>query len=849
MAMAEETETDRLAALVRARAPAEHAFEEAFSPDGDVCASWAPLLNWLADSPKEAEAVALEADRLRAESGIAFSTALTSHGSEAESAAARDPLPVMLSADDWAEVERGVIQRANLLEAALADVYGPANTIAEGVLPPGLCYGQSSFAAHCAGRGPDRWLYLYEADIARSADGRWMVLADRVDSPLGDGWLLANRIAVSQAMSEPFMSMGVRRLSTHYTCFQALLETLSGPEGRVALLTRGEKDPRFFSHAYFARYLDATLLEPADLTVRAGACFMKTLDGLKKLDVLLRGAPDRGLDALHRPRDAVYGSPALSAAARDGGMVIANAIGAASFAYRGLAPYAPQLCQRLLGQELTLSDAPCLWLGDPIAREQALAEPEQWSIASVNGRRDGPPVPISAEPDRDLLMRQLERYGERFVAVATPPLAHAPVWRHGRLESAEWMMRVFACLTPDGWSVAPGGVASQTAPGSALPALGLGKDVWVLPGDDTEQNVASIASVRVADAHLRRTGRELLSRVADDLFWLGRNAERAETTLRILDLCARRRLAGNRADSAPEVLCSIAEIHARANEALSGEARFLEVVKRLAEDPEEPWGLSATLASLRRGLARTRAHVSEESWRNLDHLCADRRWTGAGDMRRIGEVARLIEDSLRALAAFAGAAHENLTRNYAWRFLEMGRRIERGVGTARVAEKLIGEVRENEETYLRAWLMLSDSRSAYRSRYMTTPQPAAVLDLLFLDESNPRALAYQLSRLEGVLAELPYTGPYRSPEHRLALSLMTEIRLTDAETLANTRANEGEAVDQGATRERLISLSERCQSDLSEISNFVSRAYFAHAEAPLTFTSASRRILDEDVAR
>ena len=274
---------------------------------------------------------------------------------------------------------------------------------------------------------------------------------------------------------------------------------------------------------------------------------------------------------------------------------------------------------------------------------------------------------------------------------------------------------------------------------------------------------------------------------------------------------------------------------------LSGEPRFLDAARRLAEDPDEAWGLNATLVALRRGLARARAHVSEESWRYLDQLCADRRWYGAGDMRRIGDMARLIEDSLRALAAFAGSSHENLTRNFAWRFLEMGRRIERGIGVARVAEKLIGEERENEETYLRAWLTLSDSRSAYRSRYMTTPQPAAVLDLLFLDESNPRALAYQLSHLERVLAELPYSGPYRSPEHRLALSLLTEIRLTDAETL--TRVEQEKVKEKAArrARPRLIALSERCQVDLSEISNLVSRAYFAHAEAPLTFTSAARQ--------
>ncbi len=852
MALAKTSETDRLAKLIAAREPSDGAFEEAFAPDGAVRPEWAPLLQWLADAPKEAEAAALETERLRAESGIAFSTARTPESGRIGEI--RDPLPVLLSVADWAEVERGLIQRAKLLEAALSDIYGPAETIAEGIFPPGLAYGQRSFAAHCAKRGAQRWLYLYEADVARSADGRWMVLADRVDTPLGDGWLLANRIATSQAMSEQFLALGVRRLATHYGRFQQEIESHAGQDGRVALMTLGEKDPRFFSHAYFARYLDATLVEPADLTVRAGACFMKTLDGLKKVDVLLRGAPDRKLDALHRPRDAAYGAPALSAATRGGGMVVGNAIGSATLAYRGMAPYAPRMCQRLLGEDLALADAPCLWQGDPAARAQVLEEPEFWFIAPVNGRREGLAIPVSVDPDRDALKTQLERHGERFVAVATPPLAHTPIWRRGRLNGAEWMMRVFVCATPEGWSVAPGGVASLVSPGSLPPTPGFGKDVWVLPEREAKEPAPSIATQRVADAHMRRTGRELLSRVADDLFWLGRNAERAETTLRILDLCARRRLAGNRADSQPAVLYQITEIHASKSETLTGEARFLDAARRLAEDPDEAWGLHATLVALRRGLARARAHVSEESWRYLDQLCADRRWYGAGDMRRISDMARLIEDSLRALAAFAGSSHENLTRNFAWRFLEMGRRIERGINIARAAETLIGEERSNEETYLRAWLTLSDSRSAYRSRYMTTPQPAAVLDLLFLDEANPRSLAYQLAQLEQVLAQLPYSGPYRSPEHRLALSLLTEIRLTDARALTEAasaeEASERNGDDAATTlsRPNLLALAERCQLDLSEISNLVSRAYFAHAEAPLALTSAARQDWNEGVA-
>ncbi|MDT8344916.1 MAG: circularly permuted type 2 ATP-grasp protein, partial [Thermohalobaculum sp.] len=470
-------------------APATGRHDEAFGPDGRPRAHWAPLVRWIADAgPRGVEAAARELARLRDESGIAFTSRAPAAGDGA------DPMPVLVSPADWAALEAGLAQRARLAEAAIADIYGPRVALREGIIPPGLVFGSDAFAAHAAGwdTPPARHAVVYEADIARGADGRWMVLADRLDAPLGDGWLIANRIATSQALAEPFVDLGVRRIASHLARFQDLLDSLTGWEGRLALLTGGERDPRFFSHAYLARYLNATLVEAADLTVREGAVFVKTLDGLKKVDVLLRGVPDRLVDALHRPASAAVGAPALTVAARAGGLVMGNAIGTAVMAWRALAPYAHVLCERLLGEPLLIADAPCLWLGDPQAREQVLDELPFWRIEPLTGGAspDQPPAlggnpaaPVSADV-LDRFARDLERRGERFAAVATPPLATTPVWVQGGLAPREWMMRAFASRTAEGWSVAPAGVAATVAPGCPPPALGFGKDVWVLPDPD-----------------------------------------------------------------------------------------------------------------------------------------------------------------------------------------------------------------------------------------------------------------------------------------------------------------------------------------------------------------------------
>ncbi|MEM1276497.1 MAG: circularly permuted type 2 ATP-grasp protein [Pseudomonadota bacterium] len=800
--------------------------DEAFNSTGKPRAHWRGFLDWLARiGPEGYGRVANDLDRRRAASGIAFS--MRGGGPEADS------LPVILAPGDWKALERGIQQRASLIEAMLSDIYGAGRMVQEGVVPPGLIYAAPGFAAHCAGweQQPRHWAYIYEADIARAADGRWVILADRIDTPLGDGWLIANRIATSQALAEPFLDLSVRRLASHYAAFQEYLDEVTGIEGRLGLVTAGEDDPRFFSHAYFARYMNAALIEPADITVRDGSAFVKTLDGLRKLDFLLRGARDTALDALHRPSNAGRGAPALSLAQRSGQLVMANAIGSSVMAYRALAPYAHALSAALLGEELLINDAPCLWLGRGSAREQVLAERSYWRIEPLN-HRDRSAFPTIPE-DKDELAELLAREGERFAAVATPKLAHTPCWQDGKIVPGEWMMRVFASRTHDGWSLAPGGVASRVEPGRPPPELDFGKDVWVLP-DPVEKAAqpSMLLADRFATGHLRRTGRDLLSRVADDIFWLGRNVERAESTLRILNVAIHRFLSGNRADASPDVLCDLLAIKSARAAGAPWLQGFREAVDGLINDPDEPWGLPSTLRSLRSGAVRARSAISEESWRYVDQLCSDPRWDAGLDLSQPAELLHMISDHLGTLAAFAGSAQENLTRNYAWRFLEMGRRIERGYQTAKVAEQIAGRVRENEETYLRAWLHLSDSTSAYRSRYMMMTTAAAVMDLLVLDEANPRSLAFQLDRLERVVGQLPSDTPYRRPEHRKALALLTELRLIDADILA--------ASDKSGERPEIKRVASRCKDELVQISNLIARAFFAHADVAEALVSQAR---------
>ncbi len=807
--------------------PADGVRDEAIAPDGSVRPQWSRLIEWMAATGAAGyREAARDLSRLRTESGVAFGPEGTI-GDDDE-----DTLPLMLSSTDWSVLQDGIVQRAELAEAAVADIYTTARTVSSGLVPPGLVYGGPAFAAHCAGwdQPPRQWLHVYEANVARLATGEWVILSERLDTPFGDGWLLANRVATAQALADPFSDIGVRRLASHFTAFQAHLDQLLGWDGRLALLTGGQKDSRFFSHAYFARYIGASLIEPADLTVRDGAAYVKTLDGLKRLDVLLRGVPDVSIDSLHRPELAAFGAPALSLAVRSGSLKIANAIGSAVLTRRALAPFAHRMADHLLGQELALHDAPCLWLGGERAREQVIAERNKWRIeglTSIGGEVDLP-------DDEAGLSAVLDRVGERLCAVRLPPLSTAPVFGPKGITPAEWTMRVFACRTPEGWSVAPGGIAAQLDGNREPQALGFGKDVWVLQdrASATAPQITTHLRAQFNSAHLRRTGRDLLSRVADEVFWLGRNAERAEAVLRSLGTCLTRHLEGNQVDADPRVLSALLEIHAPASPGVEAADRYRDLVRRLTRDRQEAGSVPSILANLRSGAQRGRSAISAEGWRHIDRLGSDRRWRSTRLGNHPAALIRLIEDSLQALAAFAGSSQENLTRNFAWRFLELGRRIERGIQISSVIERIANADPAHAETYLRAWLTLSDSNTAYRSRYLMSVEAPPVIDLLVLDETNPRSLAFQVAELERVLSDIPSDIPYRRPEHRQTLALLTELRLADPVQLAET--------DKSGRRERLAALAERGDSILSEVSTLIARSFFAHSDLPEAVVAQGR---------
>lgn len=463
-------------------------------------------------------------------------------------------LPFLIDAREWAHIERGVRQRARLLNAALADIYGPQRLLREGLLPPSLVYGHPQYLRPMHGVEPPggTWLHVLAVDLARGADGHWWTVGYRTQAPSGLGYLLENRLVVGQQFSEAFRMLRVQRVGG---AFQAMMEGLlraspTGERSRVAMLTPGPRNETYFEHVFLARYLGLTLVEGSDLTVRDQCLFLKTMHGLERVHVLLRRVDDEWLDPLELRSDSALGVPGLLQAVRAGNVVVANAPGAGVLESPGLRAFWPGVARRLLGEDLVLPATTSWWCGEEAVWNANRAKLADYVVAptfpTLGGVRSFDPVEVSslsADSCRALEAR-IDADPAAYTLLSRVRPSETPVWQEGVLEPRLAVVRVYALADGSGdWRVLPGGltrvapVRSDRLRSDAYLSMQRGSasaDTWVLT--DGEVDPVSLLPRPLVPADLIGWHRPITSRAAENLFWLGRYTERAENTVRLARL-------------------------------------------------------------------------------------------------------------------------------------------------------------------------------------------------------------------------------------------------------------------------------------------------------------------------
>jgi uncharacterized circularly permuted ATP-grasp superfamily protein/uncharacterized alpha-E superfamily protein len=752
-----------------------------------------------------------------------------------------DPVPVVLAPGEFAKLAEGLAQRATLLDRLLGDLYGPRRTLAEGILPPEVVYAHPNLLRACAGLTPPggRFLHFYAADLARTPDGTLRVLADRTQAPAGAGYALENRIVLGRVLPEAFRDSNTQRLAMF---FRTLRETLAGlaphgiPNPRIVLLTAGPHNATYFEQAFLAQYLGYPLVEGGDLTVRDGRVYLKTLGGLHPVDVILRRLRDDYCDPLELRGDSLLGVPGLLQAARDGTIAIANAIGTGVLQTPALIPFLPGLCRSLLGEELKLTSVETWWCGEPDILEYVLDHLEEMVVKPTYPL--GPTDPIfGARLDRaakQTLAGTIRAAPSRFVAQRHASPSTVPVIEGDELKLRPLVLRSFVVADGDGdYQAMPGALALVGGANEADISIARGarsKDTWVI--SDGAVSEFSLLPPTVQPVELTRGGGDLPSRVADNFFWLGRYAERAEGIARLGRIICLR-LADPAAGSTIGALGPLLGALQAQTMVASGSALPL-VVAPSTETPDQmihealfdashPGTLCATARAIDRVARSIRDRLSMDTWTVVSTLAQE-----LGEMERAGEgerpivLAARLDRVVMILAGLSGLTSESMTREAPWRFLDMGRRLERALNTALVIERTMAGMGADELPMLEALLDAADSAMTYRRRYRATLQVAPVVDLLVADERNPRSIVFQLVALAEHVSSLPRDGAAarRSAEERVAFEALAEIRLIDVEAIC---------VLAGSGRPALGSLLRDLVAKMQRLSDALFAAYLTPA--------------------
>lgn len=793
-------------------APDPRRYDELLDAGGAVRSHWRPLVERLsANKAHDTARRALELTRrLIVENGVAYNVYSDPQG--ADRPWALDPLPLVISQDEWREIEKGVVQRARVLDALLADLYGPQRLLAEGLVPPELPFGHPNFLWPCHGLVPRgaSWLHVYAADLARAPDGRWWLLADRTQSPSGAGYALENRDIVEQVLPEAIRDLRVRRVRDFFGEMRERLRSLYDDSANplVVILTPGPFNETYFEHAYMARQLGLPLVEGHDLTVRNEIVYLKTLGGLKRVHTIMRRLDDDFCDPVELRSNSALGVPGLISAIRAKNVVITNALGTGVLESAAWLGFLPGVAESLLGESLLLPSVATWWCGERPALDYVLGNLDRLVVKPTYPNQHFEPVfgrDLEGE-ERAALIRRLAARPYAYVAQEHVALSQAPVWRSNgtpNFAPRPFTIRIYAIATQTGFRVLPGGlarVASESTVDVVSTQRGGGsKDIWVL--SDGADELAATASHRL---QVSMRPDDVPSRLVENLFWLGRYTVRCADNARLLRSTVRVRVDRG------------VWIHAvRICRALGVIAHDSQPAEGL-RDAADPYGIAADVKRIAWCASQVRSRLSARYWRAV-----------VGLQRQVQEAAasseqprEVLERLALSLAALSGYAAEDMTHDEGWRLLRIGRRVERLQFMAGLlAQHLIATsaTRQGQVEWL---LDVCHSISIYRSRYFVAPRLGSALDLLVRDAHHPVALAFQCSSIARDLEDLAASlNISRDPGLEAPLPEFTDDDLLTLES---------DGPEAQAARQALAGKLRALQAAGAQFSDRLSMRHFSH---------------------
>lgn len=760
-----------------------------------------------------------------------------------------DPIPMLIPSDEWSVIESGLIERAELLNLVLKDIYGARELLRQAVIPPEIIYGHPGFLRQCQdiSMPGEHQLTMHAADMVRGPDGRITIIGDRTQAPSGAGYALENRTVMSRVMPSIFRDSQVHRLALFFQSLRTTLASLASDSDnpQIVILTPGAYSETYFEHTYLSNYLGYPLVQGSDLTVRDGHVWLKSLNGLSKVDVILRRVDDSFCDPVELKSNSFLGIPGLVEVIRAGNVVVSNPLGSGILETPALLKYLPQISQHFLGRELTLPSVDTWWCGDKEDLSYIKSNLDDLIIKPAMRQMGNPSVygHLLTKEKRVEVLAKIEKAPHLYVAQSYIAPSYMPSWQNGQINSRPSIFRSFTVSNQSAnqctYSVMAGGLTrvglSESDTVVTNQAGSQSKDTWILASEPEKQ--ISLIEDQASQVDLAHES-NLPSRVVENLFWMGRYAERAESSLRLIRTIFMQ-------------MNGIEPLPAKCKElllqALSQQTNCLPgfMDKKLLENPDQeliniilandrPSSIKSSLLALLTSSEEVKEMLSADTHRIINDL-RDNLY----DLERsfISGLPSAPEESLdplvTTLLALSGLSHESMLRGVGWKFQEIGRRTERALQTSRLLKSLLSTAlpRSQQQQILESVLLSVEALITFRRRYRTQTDVAHGLDLLMLDATNPRSIFYQLERLKNHYLSLPQSGslkPGLSPGEKLLIKSLNQVQLADLETIAKYNPDT-------QSRNELENLMGEIITQLEEFSTVLSDQYFDHQSGPQQF--------------
>ncbi|WP_339721995.1 circularly permuted type 2 ATP-grasp protein [Marinomonas primoryensis] len=826
-----------------------NAYDEAFTEDRQPRAHWAPLLHSMGNlTDEEMLDRQHRAQRILREDGATYN--LTSDPLT-PSVWSLDLIPNIITTDEWLATEQGLAQRSTLFDLILKDIYGPQELLKSGIIPSEIIFSHPGFLRQCHGVNVPgaHQLLLHAVDLVRDPSGKFQVIGDRTQAPTGAGYALENRTVVSRVIPNSFRDSQVRRLAGFFQSFKNMLSTLASQwtdTPRIVMLSPGAYSSTYFEQAYLSNYLGFPLVQGSDLTVRNGAVWMKSLNGLARVDVILRRVDDAYCDQAELRADSSLGVPGLLEVVRAGNVILANPLGSGILEAPALVKFLPAISEFLMGEQLTLPSVSTWWCGDKNDFNYVLANINNLIIKPVIRRHDTHSIygHMLTEKQKLSTIESIKKNPHLYVAQSYVPGSMSPTWLDGKMQGRPTLLRTFTVANPTSYAVMPGGLSrveeSNTKTIVSNNASSKSKDTWILAAEPEKQTAPVSDQILLQDEALQAN---LPSRVVENLFWMGRYAERAEISIRLLRTVFKQM---NGVDPLPEESRrTLLEMASTQTGCLPG---FIKANEKLLANPEIE--LASIIADGRRaGSIKSNLQAMLNCGEQVkEMLSADTRIIINELRDHIHELDRAYtnglpsapEESLDSLVtsllALSGLNHESMLRGLDWTFQEIGRRTERALQTAKLLRSALTKSLSSapQQQILESVLLSVEALISFRRRYRNRARVAYGLDLLMIDGTNPRSLLYQVEQLRKCIRELPRnetTTAGLSPENKIILKSLNDIQLADLEELAKVDP-------ETQSRPKLEQLMTELLEQLEQFTVLISDKYFDHTAGPQSLIKA-----------